>query len=113
MTETQVFRPSGLGMRFLPTPNTTDVHYHPTDRLTTLTPTQTCPTANVDATGDFILFWYFPPPTKGGAGWGRGARQQQQKSAAATAAAAARARENEINTARRKNRVRTCRLVGL
>ena len=62
MTETQVFRPSGLGMRFLPTPHTTDVHYHLTNPLTTLTPTQTCPNAISDATGDFIFFGNFPPP---------------------------------------------------
>jgi hypothetical protein len=45
---------------------------------TTYTPTQTFPTANADATGDFILFWYFPPPTKGGRG-GVGARSSSSK----------------------------------
>ena len=38
------------------------------------TPTQTCPNANTDAKGDFILFWYLPSPKQWGAGWGGGAR---------------------------------------
>jgi hypothetical protein len=55
---------------------------------TTPTPTQTCPNANPEATGDF-LFCGTSIPKKGGAAWGGGAQQQQQKSAAAAAAAAA------------------------
>ena len=108
-TETQVFRPPGLGMRFLLTPHTTDVHYHLANLSTTPTPTQTCPNDIPDATGDF-LFLDTSLPQQKEAGWGRGAKQQQQKPAAATAAAA-RARGNEINTARRSNALLTCRLV--
>jgi hypothetical protein len=82
---------------------------HCTATSTTPTPTQTCPNANPDATGDF--FWYFPPPKKGGgAGWGR-AQQQQQESAAAAAATAAHQGQNERNTAMTRNRLRACEVV--
>ena len=68
--------PPGLGMRFLPAPDTTDIHYHLTNRLTTPTPTQTCPSATADATGRFYFFGIFlPPKIGGGVGWGRAARQ--------------------------------------
>jgi hypothetical protein len=47
-----------------------------------------------------LFFLVLSLPQKRRAGRGGGAQQQQKKSAAATAAAA-RARENEINTAKR------------
>jgi hypothetical protein len=56
-TETQVLSPPGLGMRFLPTPDTTDIHYHLTNPLTTPS------------------FCLVLPSPRGGMGWGRAARQ--------------------------------------
>jgi hypothetical protein len=63
---------------------------------TTPTPTQTCPSANPRRYRRYFIFLYIPSSQKRGAGWGGGAQ---------------RARGNEINTARRKNRFRTCRLA--
>jgi len=82
-----------------------------TNPLTTPAPTQTCPSATADATGDFIFFGTSLPKKGGRGGVGARAAAAEKSAAAAAAAATARQGQNEINTLMALNRFLTCEVV--